>query len=174
MKMVRIFFLAGLISTAPPVFAGGSHGGERAQGMATGKVVDPSKADRSVSIQMHDSYYSLESIEVEQGEVVRFEIENEGDLVHEFNIGTASMHEAHQKEMAMMARKGAIQGDSVSYNAMGGSGNKKRHDDPNSILLEPGEEKVLVWKFLKKADLEFACNVPGHYQAGMRGDIHFK
>jgi uncharacterized cupredoxin-like copper-binding protein len=31
-----------------------------------------------------------------------------------------------------------------------------------------------VWTFTEKADLEFACNVPGHYQAGMYGDIDFE
>ena len=32
----------------------------------------------------------------------------------------------------------------------------------------------LVWKFTSATDLEFACNVPGHYDAGMMGEIDFK
>lgn len=48
------------------------------------------------------------------------------------------------------------------------------HDDPNSVLLEPGQPGEIVWKFTKAAALEFACNVPGHYEAGMMGRVHFK
>jgi uncharacterized cupredoxin-like copper-binding protein len=55
-----------------------------------------------------------------------------------------------------------------------GNGQTMKHDDPNSVLLEPGESKEIVWTFPEKADVEFACNVPGHYQSGMYGDVNFK
>lgn len=44
---------------------------------------------------------------------------------------------------------------------------------PNSVLLEPGQSEEIVWRFSKKGNIEFACNVPGHYQAGMYGDVNF-
>jgi uncharacterized cupredoxin-like copper-binding protein len=47
------------------------------------------------------------------------------------------------------------------------------HDHPNSVLLKPGERKELIWKFPQDAVLEFACNLPGHYEAGMVGDVQF-
>ncbi|MNC74234.1 Copper binding protein, plastocyanin/azurin family [compost metagenome] len=46
-----------------------------------------------------------------------------------------------------------------------------KHDDPNSVLVEPGKTAELTWTFSKATRLEFACNVPGHYQAGMKGDL---
>jgi uncharacterized cupredoxin-like copper-binding protein len=45
------------------------------------------------------------------------------------------------------------------------------HNEPNSLLLEPGKSGEIIWKFPKHAKLEFACNVPGHYDAGMMGEI---
>ena len=47
------------------------------------------------------------------------------------------------------------------------------HNEPNSILLEPGQTGEITWSFPQGADvdLEFACNVPGHYDAGMAGEI---
>jgi uncharacterized cupredoxin-like copper-binding protein len=48
------------------------------------------------------------------------------------------------------------------------------HNDPNSVLIEPGTTKELVWTFSKSSDLEFACNVPGHYQSGMVGQFEVK
>jgi uncharacterized cupredoxin-like copper-binding protein len=45
------------------------------------------------------------------------------------------------------------------------------HNEPNSVLLEPGKAGEITWTFAEGADLEFACNVPGHYEVGMQGEI---
>ena len=54
-----------------------------------------------------------------------------------------------------------------------GNGQTMEHDDPNSVLLEPGAQAEIIWKFTKPMDLEFACNVPGHYDSGMAGLFNF-
>ena len=41
------------------------------------------------------------------------------------------------------------------------------HSHSNSVLLEPNETAILIWKFNTDKDLEAACNVPGHYEVGM-------
>lgn len=46
-----------------------------------------------------------------------------------------------------------------------------KHDDPNGVLIEPGKTADLTWKFTRDAELEIACNLPGHYEAGMLGHI---
>ena len=48
------------------------------------------------------------------------------------------------------------------------------HNDPNSVLIEPGATKELIWTFNTTTGLQFACNVPGHYQSGMVGQIVLK
>ena len=52
-------------------------------------------------------------------------------------------------------------------------GSTMEHDDPNSVLLEPKGAGEIVWTFTEAATLEFACNVPGHYGAGMAGTFEF-
>ena len=126
---------------------------------------------------MTDNRYSMPKISVKKGETVRFIIRNRGEFVHEFNIGTAAMHAGHQKEMTMMVEHGALEIDKINFERMKmdmGGGKTMMHDDPNSVLLEPGKTAEIVWKFTEKADLEFACNVPGHYQAGMVGKFIIK
>ena len=44
-------------------------------------------------------------------------------------------------------------------------------DDPNTVMLEPGQSAELTWTFAQATGLEFACNIPGHYQAGMVGNV---
>ena len=34
-----------------------------------------------------------------------------------------------------------------------------------------GETKTLVYTFNEVGELEYGCHVPGHYEAGMKGDI---
>ena len=66
---------------------------------------------------------------------------------------------------------GMIDADSVHDHAMDGTHMPMTHDDPNSVLLEPGERAELTWTFKKVDGLEFACNLPGHYELGMVGSI---
>jgi len=176
---VSKFVVAALAMSVSAVALGaGAHGDGHGhgQGAKSGEPGKASDAGRSITVQMYDNYYEPESIEVKPGETVRFVVENKGKLVHEFNIGTPAMHESHQKEMMMMVEHGVIQGGKLNRDMMEmdmGNGMSMKHDDPNSVLLEPGESKEVVWKFSEKSSIEFACNVPGHYQAGMYGEVNF-
>ena len=103
-------------------------------------------------------------------------IVNDGEFVHEFNIGTADMHAEHQEEMMMMMDHGVLEADKINRERMQmdmGDGQTMAHDDPNSVLLEPGETAEVIWKFADPVELEFACNVPGHYESGMAGNFEF-
>jgi len=48
------------------------------------------------------------------------------------------------------------------------------HDDPNAQSIEPGQRKEILWKFSKLGSFEFACLIPGHYEAGMHGKVVVK
>jgi uncharacterized cupredoxin-like copper-binding protein len=45
------------------------------------------------------------------------------------------------------------------------------HDDPNAISLAPGETKELTWRFVEAGTVEYGCHEPGHYEAGMHGEM---
>lgn len=129
---------------------------------------------RTFEVLMTENRYTPEFIQVSSGETIRFIIRNEGELVHEFNIGTPNMHKAHQKEMMMMVDQGVIEADSINYERMKmklPDGSTLEHNDPNSALLEPKKNQEIIWKFTNTGIFEFACNVPGHYSAGMVGKI---
>lgn len=175
MNKALFLIVAAAISIPASVFAAGAH--DSGQAASSGEPGIAAQAERTISVEMFDNYYEPEAIEVKLGETVRFVVENKGSLVHEFNIGTPAMHEAHQKEMMMMVEHGAIQGGKLDREMMAmdmGNGHSMKHEDPNSLLLEPGQRQEVVWKFADKGNVEFACNVPGHYQAGMYGDVNFK
>ena len=151
-----------------------SHGGGHGMTAAIGQPGDASAVSRTVEITMHDNYYEPETVSVSAGETVRFVVKNAGSLVHEFNIATAEMHAAHGSEMQMLVDHGVLMADRIDREAaekMKASMGHGMRDAGNSLLLEPGQSGELIWRFEHGKDLEFACNVPGHYQAGMVGDI---
>lgn len=159
--------------SAPAVWAAPGHGdGHHDAGSNIGQPGEASEASRTIEVSLYDNYFEPEDISVKAGETVRFVVKNEGVFVHEFNIGTAAMHDAHQEEMMMMMQHGMLEPDRINDN-MDMDGHTMEHDDPNSVLLEPGESAEIVWNFTEATDLEFACNVPGHYQAGMMGQFRF-
>lgn len=166
---IALPFAWGSAFAAPGHGGGHHHGGT---GEAIGEPADPSAATRTVRVELGDNFFRPESIRVQPGETVRFVLVNTGQLLHEFNIGTPRMHEVHQKEMLEMMELGVLTGTELKTDhGSAHSGHGMTHDDPNSVLLEPGEKKELTWRFAGTTDLEFACNVPGHYEAGMVGDI---
>ena len=139
-------------------------------------------ATRTVEIDMTDMAFNPTSLEVKAGETVRFVLVNKGQLLHEFNLGNAAMHAEHQAEMLKMQQSGmltptAMQAPGMKHGAMDhgamghGDAHAMKHDDPNSVLVEPGKTAELTWVFSKAGSLEFACNIPGHYQAGMVGTL---
>ena len=143
---------------------------------------NPAKADRLIDIVMTDIAYNFSEISVARGETIRFRIRNAGELLHEFNIGTAAMHTAHQQEMQHMVDAGLM--DATSFTppptphedgAMDHESGTMRHDDPNALLLEPGQSGEVTWTFdplpADNVKLLFACNLPGHYEAGMAGQF---
>lgn len=167
--------LGTIIAFAPAAFSSPGHGS--GMNMDIGEPGKLSDVRRTVNVVMEDNFFDQEKIIVRGGETVRFMIENKGEFVHEFNIGTAAMHAEHQKEMFMMMEHGALENDKINMSMMDmdmGNGMTMKHDDPNSVLIEPGKSAEVIWTFPKDAELEFACNVPGHYESGMMGKVHLQ
>ncbi len=170
---------------------GGGHGNGKTEGHGHGKSShghsgdhrafdfgEPGKASevtREIAITMQDNLYEPEEISVKAGETIRFKVTNKGEFLHEFGIATAAMHAEHQKQMMVMMQHGMIEAHRINHERMkmdhGSGGHMMNHDDPNSVLVEPGKSAEVIWKFAKAADLEFACNIPGHYESGMVGPI---
>lgn len=157
--------------------SGGGHG-SGGHSFDFGMPGKSSGVSRTINVVMKDNYFDLKSIKVKAGETIHFKITNKGTFLHEFGIGTRAMHKAHQKQMMTMMDHGMIGASKINHDRMkmdhGPGKMMMKHDDPNSVLLEPGKSGEIIWKFTKPMKLEFACNVPGHYQSGMVGRIKFK
>lgn len=164
-KSLTILFLA-----ASPLFAfaGGSHSAESKPGMAdmhkemagmqhdeasaAGKAGDPAKVSRTIAIAMDDTMrFTPGQISVKAGETIRFFVKNGGKIPHEMVIGTMGELKEHAEIMRKMPGM--------------------QHAEANQITLQPGQRGGIVWKFDKAGEVDFACLVPGHMEAGMVGKV---
>ena len=137
-----------------------------------GNLIDVS---RTIKVKMYDNYYEPSSFSVHAGETIKFEVENVGMLVHEFNIANKMMHIKHQPEMSKMAENGILLAFSIDKEKMKKMAKMDKymgHSHSNSVLLEPKQKGEIIWKFINAFNIEIACNVPGHYQAGMIAKVN--
>ncbi|KJZ30204.1 copper oxidase [Paracoccus sp. S4493] len=86
------------------------------------------------------------------GETVRLVITNNGELEHEFVMDSVKTNAEHKEVMAKFP--------------------EMEHDDPNAVRLQPGETGEILWTFGESGEFEFACLIPGHYEAGMHGPLN--
>jgi uncharacterized cupredoxin-like copper-binding protein len=147
---------AALAALGTTAFASGRHEGGHDKVSLAGEPGKKAKVTQTIQVTMKETddgkmLYMPASVEVKEGQTVRFAIRNAGETDHEFVLDTHDEIMEHKKVMEKFP--------------------EMEHDDPNSVRLEPGKSGEIVWKFTKSGTLTFACLIPGHYEAGMRGDV---
>jgi len=164
LKLILLLLLVNTVANADKNMKIGSKGNEN-------------EVSRVIKVIMYDNYYEPNSFQVKAGETIKFEVENVGELVHEFNIANKMMHMKHQPEMQKMVENEILLSDSIDKDKMKKMAKIDKsmaHSHSNSVLLEPKQKGEIIWKFDNAANIEIACNVPGHYQAGMIALVNIK
>ena len=145
--------------------------------MKIGSKGNENDISRIIKVIMYDNYYKPSSFQINAGETIKFEVENAGELVHEFNIANKMMHMKHQPEMEKMVENEILFADSIDKDKMKKMAKMDKsmgHSHSNSVLLEPKQKGDIIWKFDNAVNIEIACNVPGHYQVGMIAKVDIK
>lgn len=169
----------GTLGAMASVFlAGAALAGPEGHGTNKQLLGEPAKASsagsrlRTVRIEMTENQFTPKNIQIKAGETVRFVVVNKGQLLHEFSFAPPDVAAAHRPEMAMMLEHGMITPDRIiSLTMTMPNGHKMDHTQPNSVLVEPGKSGEIVWKFTSSGTLELSCNLPGHYESGMVGEL---
>lgn len=151
-----------ILSLALAFFVGipcaGAHTGQPAANVAGtseesfGQPGAANSTTRTIAIHTRDTMrFNPSSLAIQQGQTVRLRITNEGNLPHEFVLGTKEEIAEHAKMMRQMP-------DMV-------------HADANSIRVAPGKSADIIWTFTQSGTFLYACLIPGHWEAGMQGTV---
>lgn len=120
---------------------------------ATAPSASPT-APREIEVALSEFAYDPANIDVAAGETVRFVVTNTGTVQHELRLTTQAAVDAHLADAH--------------------AGHGSAHEEPGLVVVEPGETKSLEWTFTSDPDgpTVVACLIPGHYEAGMHGELH--
>lgn len=143
--------LAAALLAAPLAFAhADSHPGHAES--AAGRAGDPALAGRTVLIGMADTMrFSPSTLQVRRGETLRLVASNGGRAMHELVLGTREEIGRHREAMRRDPQM--------------------PHAAPYMTHVKPGERGQIVWQFDRPGTFEYACLLPGHYEAGMSGSV---
>ena len=124
----------------------------KAEEQPFGRAADPKRASRTIRIEMSDAMrYSPSEINVKRGEAVRFLLQNNGKLMHEFVLGTLPELQAHGELMKKFP--------------------DMEHDEPYMAHVAPGKSAEMGWQFTRPGEFHYGCLIPGHFEAGMIGRV---
>jgi uncharacterized cupredoxin-like copper-binding protein len=155
--MRTVLFAAAVAAAATSAW---SHGDAHAPGKPAAAVKEqkpwgiagePARA-RTIEVRMNDAMrFEPSRIEVREGETIRFVVRNTGKVLHEMVIGTPDELAAHA---ALMKKHPGME-----------------HDEPYMSHVAPRKRGAIVWNFNRPGTFQFACLIPGHFEAGMVGTI---
>jgi uncharacterized cupredoxin-like copper-binding protein len=122
---------------------------------AFGREGDPKKVTRTVRVDMSDAMrFTPAKITVKRGETIRFIPANKGKVLHEMVIGTPDELKKHAELMKRFP--------------------EMEHEEAYMAHVQPGKSGEIVWQFTNTGDFQFACLIPGHFEAGMVGKVTVK
>jgi len=120
-----------------------------------GQEGDPRKVTRTIRVSMNDTMrFEPQDVTVRKGETVRFVVANKGAVLHEMVLGTAQALKDHAE---LMKKHPGME-----------------HDEPSMAHVKPGAAGEIVWQFTQAGEFQFACLIPGHFEAGMVGKVVVK
>ena len=149
---MRILFAAALIAATA--------NGALAHSSQVGRKGDAAKVAQTIVVMAHDTAdfktmsFEPAAITIKRGDTVRFVVRNHGSYEHELVIDTFAGNAKHKIEMQKNP--------------------DMEHDDPNAVRVKPGKDGTITWQFTRPGTFEYACLIPGHYEAGMKGRIIVK
>lgn len=154
---LTVLILAGALALSA-AFAGAGAPGHSHAGFSAGRPGDPKEPARTVKVIMREDgrkmLFEPAQLTVRRGEQIRFVLENDGIENHEFVLATVAENRKHGELMKKHP--------------------DMEHDDPNARKVTPFNKGEMLWRFTKRGSFEFACLIPGHYEAGMHGTITVK
>jgi uncharacterized cupredoxin-like copper-binding protein len=102
----------------------------------------------TVDVGVHYSEFSIDSLRVYEGTLVRFVVHNDDPINHELIVGGPGVHARHKV------------------------GSEKSHPPvPGEVSVGPDATVLTIYEFDEVGKVEFACHLAGHYEFGMHGIV---
>ena len=122
-----------------------------AAGLGWSQASARSSGPQTVVLAMRHSKFIPAVVEVKAGTTVRFVVDNLDPIDHEFIVGSAAVHDRHEK------------GTEAHHGAR-----------PGEVSVAAGEMATTTFTFPKAGSVVFGCHLPGHWDYGMQGVVRVR
>ena len=120
-----------------------------------GRQGDPAKVTRTIRVDMADTMrFTPADLAIKRGETVKLVATNKGQVLHEMVLGTPAALKQHADLMKKFP--------------------EMEHEEAHMTHVKPGKSGEIVWEFDTPGEFQFACLLPGHFEAGMVGKVVVK
>jgi uncharacterized cupredoxin-like copper-binding protein len=113
-----------------------------------GCALTASAEEKSVAVNINHSRFDPAVFEFETGTTIRFVIDNDDPIDHEFLLGDTAVQNRHER------------GTHASHGAV-----------PGEISVPAGSTQSTTYTFTEPGDLIIGCHLPAHYAYGMRAQV---
>lgn len=152
MKSRYLALAPALVLLVAACSGGGSTSSPSVAASTPSSAASPSTAAQRIEVKLTDAL-RMEPAEmtVKAGQQVTFVVTNTGAIQHEFYLGDEAAQGEHEQEM--MSAGGMTM------------------DEPDGLVLKPGETKELTHIFSTAGASIAGCHETGHYAGGMKAAI---
>jgi uncharacterized cupredoxin-like copper-binding protein len=148
---LRYLVVAAVVLAVAACSGGGSSPSSSVAASAPSAASAGSAANR-IEVALSDSLrMDPAEMTVKAGQPVTFVVTNTGAIQHEFFVGDEAAQGEHEQEM--MSAGGMTM------------------DEPDGIVLKPGETKELTHLFSQAGTYMAGCHENGHYAGGMKASV---
>lgn len=158
MSYLKTWIAGGLMAASAAAFAHGEKmhsphtGPVKLEQKPWGVAGQARQVVRTIEVKMTDDMrFTPNVIRVKQGETIRLVHRNQGQVMHEFVLGTKQELDEHAALMKKFPNM--------------------EHDEPYMAHVGPGQTGEIIWTFNRVGEFDFGCLLPGHYEAGMVGKV---
>ncbi|HXF82848.1 MAG TPA: multicopper oxidase domain-containing protein [bacterium] len=153
---VKAIFLVGLLTIG---------------GLAAGAVAAPAQ---KLTLTMTDFQFAPKAVALKLGTVVELVVVNKGAIQHEFMLYTFPRSMAMNMDMDKYGAENTYFKDIGPVEVVYPGKKPATSSRLERVMVDPGQSVTIRFTAKKAGTFEFACHIPGHYEAGMKGTLAVK
>ncbi|MDR7451319.1 MAG: cupredoxin domain-containing protein [Armatimonadota bacterium] len=140
-------------------------------GAAADVVAAPAQ---KLTLTMTEFQYAPRTIALKPGTAVELIVTNKGAVQHEFMLYTSPGSMAMNMDMDKYGAENTYFKDIGVIEVVYPGKKPSTSSRLERVMVDPGQSVTIRFTAKKAGTFEFACHIPGHYEAGMKGTLAVK
>jgi len=129
---------------------------------------------QKLTLTMTEFQFAPKTVSATRGAAVELVVVNKGAIQHEFMLYSSPGSMAMSMDMDKYGAENTYFKDIGTVEVVYPGKPPARSSRLERVVLDPGQSATIRFVAKKAGAFEFACHIPGHYEAGMKGTLTVK